>query len=75
MAETMAQAAAAQYSFRRVSDIIADEAWDWAARGAIGITVRPKLAQKDEGAIVAGQWPPTSLLFGLYHRLIRQSGR
>jgi hypothetical protein len=34
-----------------------------------------KLAGKDGWAIFVGQWPPTFLLFGLYHRLIRPSGR
>ncbi len=31
-----------------------------------------KLMEKDHWALFVGQWPPTFLLFGLYHRL---SGR
>jgi hypothetical protein len=75
MAETKDQAAEAQQSFFRITDNIPEEAWYWAALGSIGISALLKLAEKDDWAIFVGQWPPTFLLFGLYHRLIRPSGR
>ena len=70
MAETKDQAAEAQQTFFRVTDNIPEETWYWAAIGSIGISALLKLANKDNWAIFVGQWPPTFLLFGLYHRLI-----
>ena len=46
--------------------------------GGVGldrISAMLKLSGKDDWAIFVGQWPPTFLLFGLYHRLIRPSAR
>jgi hypothetical protein len=53
---------------------IPEEAWYWAAVGSIGASALLKLAGKDHWALFVGQWPPTFLLFGLYHR-IAQPGR
>ena len=58
-----------------VTGRVPEEAWYWAAVGSIGVSALPKLAGKDDWAIFVGQWPPTFLLFGLYHRLIRPSSR
>ena len=44
-----------------------------AALGSIGVSAGLKLAAKDHWALFVGQWPPTFLLFGLYHRLIHPS--
>jgi hypothetical protein len=66
--DSMAQAEQAQQSFFRVTDNIPEEAWYWAALGSIGVSALRKLAKKDDWAIFVGQWPPTFLLFGLYHR-------
>jgi hypothetical protein len=68
-------AAEAQQTFFRFTDNIPEEAWYWAAIGSIGISALLKLAEKDDWAIFVGQWPPTFLLFGLYHRLVRPSRR
>jgi hypothetical protein len=73
MAEAQQPAAEAQQSFFRVTDNIPEETWYWAALGSIGISAMLKLANKDDWAIFVGQWPPTFLLFGLYHRLERPS--
>src|SRR5215213_4688013 len=74
MVETKEQAAEVQQTFFRITDNVPEEAWYWAAIGSIGISALLKLADKDDWAIFVGQWPPTFLLFGLYHRLIRPSG-
>ncbi|CAA9562074.1 MAG: hypothetical protein AVDCRST_MAG59-2673 [uncultured Thermomicrobiales bacterium] len=50
---------------------IPEEAWYWAAVGSIGASAVLKLAGKDHWALFVGQWPPTFLLFGLYHRIAR----
>jgi hypothetical protein len=63
----------AQQSFFRLTDNIPEETWYWAALGSIAISATLKLAGKDDWAIFVGQWPPTFLLFGLYHRLIQPS--
>ena len=75
MADAQQPAAEVQQSFFRITDNIPEETWYWAAIGSIGISALLKLANKDDWAIFVGQWPPTFLLFGLYHRLIRPSSR
>jgi hypothetical protein len=73
MADAQQPAAEAQQTFFRITDNVPEEVWYWAALGSIGISAMLKLANKDDWAIFVGQWPPTFLLFGLYHRLIRPS--
>ena len=73
MADIQQPAAEAQQTFFRITDNVPEEAWYWAALGSIGISAMLKLAEKDDWAIFVGQWPPTFLLFGLYHRLVRPS--
>jgi hypothetical protein len=75
MADMEQTAAETQQTFFRITDNVPEEAWYWAAVGSIGISALLKLAKKDDWAIFVGQWPPTFLLFGLYHRLIRPSRR
>ncbi len=65
----------AQQSFFRVTDNIPEETWYWLSLGSIGISAVLKLMQKDNWALFVGQWPPTFLLFGLYHRLVRPGQR
>ena len=73
VAEAQQPVAEAQQTFFCITDNIPEEVWYWAALGSIGISAMLKLAEKDDWAIFVGQWPPTFLLFGLYHRLIRPS--
>ena len=68
-------AEAAQRSFFRVTDSVPEEAWYWLALGSIGVSAALKLRKQDDWALFVGQWPPTFLLFGLYHRLLRPGGR
>ena len=71
MSDAKEQAAEAQQSFMRVTDSVPEEAWYWLALGSIGVSAILKLMEKDHWALFVGQWPPTFLLFGLYHRLLR----
>ena len=64
-----------QQAFFRVTDNIPEETWYWAAVGSIGVSAVLKLMGKDNWSLFVGQWPPTFLLFGLYHRLVRPSER
>lgn len=59
----------------RITDNVPEEAWYWATLGSIGISALLKLMGKDNWAVFVGQWPPTFLVLGLYHRLIRPCGR
>lgn len=66
--------ATAQDTERAYFDLTArvpEAAWYWAAVGSIGVSALLKVAGKDHWALFVGQWPPTFLLFGLYHRLAR----
>ena len=63
----------AQRKFFRVTDNIPEETWYWLAVASIGVSAAFKLASKNDWALFVGQWPPTFILFGLYHRLIHPS--
>ncbi len=63
----------AQKSYFRVTDSVPEETWYWLALVSIVISAGLKLADKDHWALIVGQWPPTFLLFGLYHRVVRPS--
>lgn len=62
-----------QQQFFRVTDNIPEETWYWAALASIGVSAVLKSRGNDHWALFVGQWPPTFILFGLYHRLIRPS--
>ena len=73
MSDAVDRAGGAQQSFFRVTDSIPEETWYWLALGSIGVSAVLKAMEKDHWALFVGQWPPTFLLFGLYHRLLRPS--
>jgi hypothetical protein len=73
MSDALDQAGTAQQSFFRVTDNIPEETWYLLALGSIGVSAMLKMMEKDDWALFVGQWPPTFLLFGLYHRLLRPS--
>jgi hypothetical protein len=62
-----------QHEFFRVTDRIPENLWYWAALGSILVSATLKLKGQDSWSIFVGQWPPTFLLFGLYHKLVRPS--
>ena len=73
--DTRQQAGETQRAFFRVTDDVPEEAWYWLALASIGVSAWLKLGKKDHWALFVGQWPPTFLLFGLYHRLLRPGSR
>ncbi len=75
MARTAQKSTSTQKQFFRVTDNIPEETWYWLSLGSIGVSAVLKLMQKDNWALFVGQWPPTFLLFGLYHRLVRPGQR
>jgi hypothetical protein len=64
-----------EQEYLRITDGIPEQTWYWLALGSIGISAVLKLMDKDHWALFVGQWPPTFLLFGLFHRVVRPSGR
>ena len=75
MADVQQRADETQRTYFRVTDGIPEETWYWLALGSIGVSAVLKLMEKDHWALFVGQWPPTFLLFGLYHRLVRPGSR
>ena len=75
VADAVKKADETQNTFFRVTDNIPEQAWYWLALGSIGLSATLKLMEKDNWAVFVGQWPPTFLLFSLYHRVVRPSGR
>jgi len=68
-AKDTAQDAQAQYF--RVTDQVPEEVWYWAALGSIMVSASLFLMGKRDWSIFVGQWPPTFLLFGLFHKILR----
>ncbi|HEV2127999.1 MAG TPA: hypothetical protein VGR22_05200 [Thermomicrobiales bacterium] len=65
------QAGEAQQEYFRVTDSVPEQTWYWLALASIGISAALKIADKDHWALFVGQWPPTFLLFGIFHRVVR----
>lgn len=64
-----------QQKFFRITDNVPEESWYWMALASIGLSAGLKLLNRNAWALFVGQWPPTFILFGLYHRLIRPSAK
>ena len=73
--DSMKSADDAQTAFFRVTDKVPEEAWYAMSLGAIGISAWLRINNKAHWALFVGQWPPTFLLFGLYHRLLRPGSK
>jgi hypothetical protein len=63
----------AQEQYFRVTDQVPDEVWYWSALGSIIVSAGLFLAGKRDWSLFVGQWPPTFLLLGLFHKLLRPS--
>ena len=63
----------AQEQYFRVTDQVPEEVWYWAALGSIVISATLFAFNKRDWSIFVGQWPPTFLLFGLFHKVLRGS--
>jgi hypothetical protein len=62
-----------QEQYFRVTDQVPEEVWYWAALGSIIVSASLFLMGKRDWSIFVGQWPPTFLLFGLFHKILRPS--
>jgi hypothetical protein len=70
-ASSKAQDAKDQYF--RVTDQVPEEVWYWAALGSIVASATLFILRQRDWSIFVGQWPPTFLLFGLFHKLLKPS--
>lgn len=57
----------------RVTDKVPAEIWYWAAVGSIIVSAALFIGRERDWSIFVGQWPPTFLLFGLFHKILRPS--
>ncbi len=60
-----------QDQYFRVTDQVPEEVWYWAALGSIIASATLFVLNRRDWSIFVGQWPPTFLLFGLFHKLLR----
>lgn len=71
----MAKKESTQQQYFRITDSVPEETWYWLAVGSIFASAWLKMSGKNHGALFVGQWPPTFILFGIYHRLIHPSSK
>lgn len=63
----------AQDQYFRITDQVPNEVWYWAALGSIIASALLFSFNKRDWSLFVGQWPPTFLLFGLFHKLLKPS--
>jgi len=54
----------------RVTDQVPGQVWYWAALASIIASATLQLTGRKDCAVFVGQWPPTFLLFGIFHKLL-----
>ena len=64
-----------QTTYFQFTDQVPEQVWYWAAIGSILVSALLKLMGKDNWSIFVGQWPPTFLILGVFHKLVRPSAR
>lgn len=63
----------AQEQYFRITDEVPEEIWYWAALASIIASAILFVSNKRDWSIFVGQWPPTFLLFGVFHKILRPS--
>lgn len=63
----------AQEQYFRITDQIPDEVWYWSSLASIIASIVLFATDKHDWSNFVGQWAPTFLLFGLFHKLVRPS--
>jgi len=54
----------------RITDQVPGQVWYWAALISILASAGLRLSGKRDLSLFVGQWPPTFILFGLFHKLV-----
>ncbi len=57
----------------RITDQVPGQVWYWGAVVSILVSAALQLQGKRDLSLFVGQWPPTFLLFGLFHKLLGSS--
>lgn len=73
--DPMQQSSSPQQEYFRVTDSVPEQTWYWLALISILASAALKFANKDHWALFVGQWPPTFLLFGIFHRVVRPGSK
>lgn len=60
-----------QEQYFHITDEVPEEVWYWAALGSILASAILFISNKRDWSIFVGQWPPTFLLFGVFHKILR----
>ena len=55
----------------RITDAVPTEVWYWSAIGSILASAVLFAYNRRDWSLFVGQWPPTFLLFGMFHKLLR----
>ncbi len=63
----------AQGQYFRVTDQVPTQIWYWAALGSVLASATLFIVNKRDWSVFVGQWSPTFLLFGLFHKLVQPS--
>ena len=63
----------AQEQYFRVTDQVPEEVWYWAALVSVIVSATLWILGKRDWSTFVGQWPPTFLLFGLFHKILSPS--
>jgi hypothetical protein len=61
-----------QKQYFRTTDQLPGEFWYWAALASIISSAILFVSNKRDWSLFVGQWPPTFLLFGMFHKLIHK---
>ena len=64
-----------QTTYFQFTDQVPEQVWYWSAIGSILVSAVLKLLGKDNWSLFVGQWPPTFLILGVFHKLVRPSAR
>jgi hypothetical protein len=62
-----------QQTYFRITDRMPEEVWYWAAMGSIAVSAGLWLRGKRDWSTFVGQWPPTFLILGIFHKVLRPS--
>lgn len=65
----------AQGQYFEVTDKVPEGTWYWASLVSILASMVLFFARKRQESLFVGQWAPTFLLFGLFHKLLKPSSR
>lgn len=70
VSSAVSNAQTAHEQYFRLTDQVPGAAWYWAAIASIIVSAALFLVRQRDWSIFVGQWPPTFLLFGLFHKLL-----